>query len=153
MGSALQRRKLTRPQGRERIWGRRKSLDVALEEWKRWGFEEWSKVCRVLSSGSPEKEAASRRAAPLLTSRGCPQGPSLGVTAPCTVHNPHGCMWWAFCWGWEKAGPQMGRSPKPSGEFELDPGGRKLFCVFRKEGDTIRVAFRKDHSGSLWRIC
>lgn len=55
--------------------------------------------------------------------------------------------------GREKAGPQIGRFPKPSGESELDPGGRKPFCVFREEGDMIRVAFPKDHSGSLWRIC
>ena len=34
----------------------------------------------------------------------------------------------------------MGRSPKPGGEFELDPGGRKLFCISRKEGDTVRLA-------------
>ena len=47
----------------------------------------------------------------------------------------------------------MGRSPKPGGEFELDPGGRKLFCISRKEGDTVRLAFRKGHSGSLWKMC
>lgn len=37
----------------------------------------------------------------------------------------------------------MGRSPKPGGEFELAPGGKKLFCISRKEADTVRLAFGK----------
>lgn len=42
---------------------------------------------------------------------------------------------------------------KLSEEFGLDLGGRKLFYVFRQEGDMIGSIFQKGYFGSLGRMC